>query len=150
MTKLSQLLIRFLLVVILWTILLWPVSATSEQFNVFGGGEETRTLKLAVDDHVLIDFHIVGKIESHLTCPNGTVESFDAVGELNYRFVCVDDGDYVLHFSNPDSSQSALVTLDYEIQHYILGMPQMLFLTLVIVVVCMAAVAVFILMGKPR
>lgn len=55
-----------------------------------------------------------------------------------------------MHFSNSASSEDRLVSLDYEVQHYILGMPQMLFLTAVIVVVCVAAVAVFILMGKPR
>lgn len=48
------------------------------------------------------------------------------------------------------SSEDKLVSLDYEVQHYIFGMPQMLFLTIIIVLVCVAAVAVFILMGKPR
>lgn len=53
-----------------------------------------------------------------------------------------------MHFSNTDSLEDKLVTLDYEIEHYIFGMPQMLFLAIIIVLVCIAAVAAFILMGK--
>ncbi len=47
-------------------------------------------------------------------------------------------------------SENKLVTSDYEIQHYIFGIPQMLFLTTIIVLVSVTAVATFILMGKPH
>jgi len=47
-------------------------------------------------------------------------------------------------------SEDKLVTLDYEIQHYIFGIPQMLFLTIIIVLISVAAVATFILMEKPH
>jgi hypothetical protein len=40
--------------------------------------------------------------------------------------------------------------MDYEAQHYLFGIPQMLFQVVIIVVVCMAAVAVFVLMRKPH
>jgi len=63
---------------------------------------------------------------------------------------CDEAGEYVLHFSNTDASEDKLVTLNYEIQHYIFGIPQMLFLTIIIVLVCVGAVATFILMGKTR
>lgn len=74
--------------------------------------------------------------------------AFDNVGNINYGFVCDEEGKYLMHFSNVGSSEDKLVSLDYEIQHHVFGMPQMLFLTIIIVVVCVAAVAVFILMGN--
>jgi len=78
------------------------------------------------------------------------VKEFDKVGYFHYPFVFDAEGEYVLHLSNIDSTEDKLVALDSEVQHYIFGIPQMLFLTIIIVVVCVAAVAVFILMGKPR
>jgi hypothetical protein len=78
------------------------------------------------------------------------VKEFDKVGYFHYPFVCDAEGEYVLHFSNAGSSEDRLVTLDYEVDHYIFGIPQMFFLTIIIAIVCVAAVAVFIFMGKPH
>ncbi len=47
-------------------------------------------------------------------------------------------------------SEDKLVTFDYEIQHYIFGIPQMMFLTIIIVLISVAAAATLILMGKPH
>ena len=55
---------------------------------------------------------------------------------------------YTLHFSNVASAEDRLVTLDYEVTSYIFGMPQTLFLVLIACVLCVGAVAVFILMSK--
>ena len=78
------------------------------------------------------------------------IAEYIKVGNVDHRFVCDEAGEYVLHFSNTDTSEDKLITLNYEIQHYIFGIPQMLFLTIIIVLVCMGAVATFILMGKPH
>lgn len=78
------------------------------------------------------------------------MKEFDKVGYFHYPFVCDVEGEYVLHFSNIDSTEDKFVALDSEVQHYIFGIPQMLFLIIIIVIVCVGAVAVFILMGKPR
>ena len=69
---------------------------------------------------------------------------------MQVEFITLTPAHLPLHFSNTFSSESKLVTLDYELEHYILGMPQMLFLALVVVAICVAALAVFILMGRPR
>ncbi|MEM2506197.1 MAG: emp24/gp25L/p24 family protein [Nitrososphaeria archaeon] len=127
--------------------------AATESFTVRGGEEATRVLKLKVDDHVIITFSVTGgdsAIHFYLACPNGTVRDFGDVGYFRYSFVCNLEGDYVLHFSNIGSSSDLIVTLNYEVEHYIFGIPQMLFLTIVIAIVCVAMVAVFILMSKPR
>jgi hypothetical protein len=128
--------------------------ATSMTFTVHGGEEETKTISLAVDDRVLVRFVVVGQSDSsvhfYMTYPNGTEKDFAKIGDFHDSFVCDTEGECILRFSNTDSTEDKLVTLNYEAEHYIFGIPQMLFLTVVIVVVCVAAVAVFILMGKPR
>jgi len=147
-------LIRLFFWATILSMLVQVVEATTMNFTVQGDEEVTRSISLEVDDRVLIKFTVVGQTTStlnfYMSYPNGTVKDFGKVGSVNYPFVCEVSGKYVLHFSNVDSSGDKLVTLDYEIQHYILGIPQMLFLAIVIVLICLAAVAAFIFMGKPR
>ena len=84
-----------------------------------------------------------------ITDPDGNVfETFGNVGSVDYSFICLHGGEYTLHFSNTASADDKLVSLDYEVDHYTFGMPTMLFLTLVVLGICMAAVAVYILMSK--
>ncbi|MGB9671978.1 MAG: hypothetical protein ACPL0C_07210 [Candidatus Bathyarchaeales archaeon] len=126
-------------------------AATSTSFTVRSGEEATRVLKLAVEDRVFISFSVVGgdnAIRFCLACPNGTVRDFGEVGYFHHTFVCDLEGDYTLHFSNVGSSVDKLVTLNYEVEHYIFGVPQMLFLTIVIAIVCVVMVAAFILLGR--
>jgi hypothetical protein len=138
-----------------FVLLIQIASASSMGFPVNAGQEVIRTLNLAVEDRVLIHFSVVGDqsentLDFYITYPNGTVKDFGTVGDLTHRFVCDKDGDCILRFSNVNSSEKKLVSMDYEVQHYIFGMPQMLFLTIIIVLFCVGAVAVFILMGKPH
>lgn len=142
-----------LLAVTIALLLIPTVNATAESFTVHAGQEQTRLLNLATDDHVQIRFTVTGQatnvLESYITDPNGnTMRDFGTIGNVNYEFVCSLEGEYTLHFSNLDSAEDKLVSLDCEVQHYIFGMPQMLFLTLIVVGICVAMVAVFILMSK--
>ena len=141
--------------VLAFAILAQIVSATTMNFTVEAGQEVTKTLNLVVEDRVFIHFSVVGgqsgnTLNFYVTYPNGTAKNFGTIGSLTCRFVCDEDGECVLHFSNADFSENKLVSMDYEVQHYIFGMPQMLFLAIVIVVFCVGAVAVFVLMGKPH
>jgi hypothetical protein len=149
-----KLLILFLLAQIVFLIIVQFAEATSMSFTVHAGKEETKTINLAVEDRVLIKFTIVGSSDNALyfsiTYPNGTEKNFGKRGDFHDSFVCDTDGECILHFSNTGSTEDKLITLNYEVEHYIFGVPQMLFLTIIIVVVCVAAVATFILMGKPR
>jgi hypothetical protein len=149
-----KLLILLLLAQIVFLIIVQFAEATSMSFTVHAGEEETKTINLAVEDRVLVKFTVVGSSDNALyfsiTYPNGTEKDFGKKGDFHDSFVCDTDGKCVLRFSNIDSTEDKLVTLNYEIEHYIFGVPQMLFLTIIIVVVCVAAVATFILMGKPR
>jgi len=154
MFKSKKLLICIFAVAMELLVSVQPVRATASTFTVKGGEEKSKTLNLAVEDRVLIRFTVVGapdnSIHFYMVYPNGTVRDFGKQGEFSFSFICDLEGEYFLRFSNVDSSTDKLVTLDYEVQHYIFGIPQMLFLTILIVVVSMIAVAAFILMGKPH
>jgi len=147
-------LVSFLFLAIAFSTLVQAAEATAMDFTVHGGDEITKSLSLAVDDHVLIRFTVVGASESsihfYMIYPNGTEKDFGSVGDFNYSFICDSEGEYALRFSNAGTSEDRLITLDYEIDHYILGIPQMLFLAIIIAIVCVVAVAVFIFMGKPH
>lgn len=135
--------------------LIGPVEATALSFTVRAGQVEIKTLNLVVEDRVEIRFTVTGQptnaLDFYITDPRDNVQkAFGSTGNVNYQFVCSEEGEYKLHFSNAGSTEDKLVSLDYEVQHYIFGMPQMLFLTLIILGICLTAVAVFVLMGKPR
>jgi hypothetical protein len=149
MIKSKKLLIHFVFVVIAFSIIVRFAEATSMNFTVLAGEEKTETINLSVDDHVVIRFTIVGSLHFYITYPNGTKKDFET-SDFHDSFICDKEGECVLRFSNVGSTEDKLVALDYEIEHYILGIPQMLFLVIIIVLICVAAVAVFILMGKPR
>lgn len=154
MFKFKNNLISFLFLAILLAVIPQGAMATTTNFTVHAGEEITKKIILAVEDHVLIQFTVVGPPENALNFsmvyPDGTLKDFGVVGDFSYRFVCDAEGEYVLRFSNLHSSIEKLVTLDYEVEHYILGIPQMFLLTIIIASLCVAAVAVFVLMGKPR
>jgi hypothetical protein len=155
MIRLKKEPIRFLFVVAVFAILVQLADATATSFTVPKGEEITRSISLVVEDRVLVKFTVVGQTAStldfYITDPNGDVKvEYSRVGTVSYPFICDEAGEYVLHFSNTDTSEDKLVTLDYEISHYIFGIPQMLFLTIIIVLVSVAAVATFTLMGKSR
>jgi len=126
--------------------------ATSTSFTVHSNEEVTKVLKLKVEDHVLVSFTVIGAPENaihlYLACPNGTEKDFGNVGDFHYTFICDVEGNYILRFSNIGSFVDKLVTLDYEVEHYIFGIPQMLFLTIIIAIICIIAVATFILLSK--
>ena len=127
-------------------------SAATGNLTVPAGGEKTQSVSLEVDDHVLIQFSVVGSPGStiffSLDLPDKTTLEFGQVGKFGYNFISNATGDYTMHFVNNDSSESKLVTLSYEIDHYLLGMPQMLTMAVFIAVVCVGMVAVFVLTGK--
>jgi hypothetical protein len=130
-----------------------PAEAISTSFTVHNNEEVTKVLSLKVEDHIFIHFTVVGAtsentIQFILACPNGTEKDFGKTGDFHYTFVCDLEGDYILRFSNIGSSVDKLVTLDYEVEHYIFGIPQMLFLTIIIAVTCVIAVASYIFLSK--
>jgi hypothetical protein len=152
MISIKEYLTCSLLAVPLVLLLIPAVRATAESFTIHAGQEEIKPLNFATDDHVQIRFTVTGQgtnvIDFYITDPNGSTMATFTTGNVNYAFVCSQEGEYNLHFSNIVSTEDKLVSLDYEIQHYIFGMNQMLFLVLIVVGMCVAAIAVFIIMSK--
>ena len=141
-----------LIILALLVVLMGLGQATITSFIVKGGEEVTHPIKLIVEDRVLIQFKVVGETSNTLhfsmSFPNATVRDFGESGDFSYSFICDVEGEYVLHFVNTDQKENIHVTLDYEVQHYIFGIPQMLFLTIIIVLACLVGVAAFVLMGR--
>ena len=62
MIKSRKLLIRFLFIAIAFSIIVKFAEATTMNFTVQGGKEETKSISLAVEDRVLIRFTVVGSL----------------------------------------------------------------------------------------
>jgi hypothetical protein len=129
--------------------------ATTTNFTLKGGGELTHPINLIANDRVLIQYKVISAladtsntVQFSINFPNGTVKNFGEKGDFSYSFVCDAGGEYTLNFTNYDHKENKLVTLNYEIDHYIFGMPQMLFMVILIAVVSVIGVAVFIGLSK--
>ncbi|MBN1244062.1 hypothetical protein JXA31_00540 [Candidatus Bathyarchaeota archaeon] len=154
MANLRRLLASMLVILALLAVLTGFGQATITSLTVNGGEEVTQPIGLIVEDRVLIQYKVVGgnvkAMQFSISFPNGTVKDFGGSGDFSYSFICDAEGEYVLHFVNTDQTEEIRVTLDYEVQHYIFGIPQMLFMVILIAVVSVAGVAVFIgLSRKP-
>jgi hypothetical protein len=157
MTNLRRSPAYILIILVLTAVFIGLGHATTTQFTVKAGEKVTHPINLIAEDRVLIQYKVISAIAdtSHMllfsiSFPNGTVKDFGASGDFSYSFVCDAEGGYTLNFTNTDQTESKLVTLNYAIDHYIFGMPQMLFMVILIAVVSMVGVAVFIgLSRKP-
>jgi hypothetical protein len=140
--------VNVLIILALLSVLVALGQATIASLTVKAGEEVTQPIDLIAEDRVLIQYKVVGgkvtAMQFSITFPNGTVRDFGGSGDFSYSFICDVEGEYMLHFVNTDQQENLLVTLDYEVQHYIFGMPQMLFMVILIAVVSLAGVAVFI------
>jgi hypothetical protein len=159
MTNLRRTSVYTLIIIALLAVLIGLGQAMTTNFTVKGGEEITHPISLATEDRVLIQFSAVASsavgeasntVHFSIVFPNGTVRDFGEVGQTSFSFVCDVEGEYTLHFVNNDQTVEKSVTLNYEIDHYIFGIPQMLFMVILIAVVSMVGVAVFIgLSRKP-
>jgi len=126
--------------------------ATTMYFTVKAGETTTQPVTLAEEDRVLIQYKVVsGTVNTmhfSMTFPNATVKDFGNSGDFLYRFTCDAEGEYKLVFNNTEGADGVQLTLNYEIDHYILGIPQMLFMVLLIAGVSLVGVAVFIGLSK--
>ncbi len=121
-------------------------------FWVNAGEDVSRLIYLSVDDQVLIKFTTAWAAEANtigfsIVSPNGTVADFGEQGALRFSFVSTESGQYNLHFVNNDT-ETKLVTLEYEIEHYVFGMTPSLFWLVLIALVCIVGAIVFVILTK--
>jgi hypothetical protein len=132
--------------------------AMTTNLTLKGGEEVTYAVNLVAEDRVLIQFSVVvfsavgeasNTVHSWVVSPdNVTLRDFGEAGQASFSFVCEVEGEYTLHFVNSEPTADKRVALNYEIDHYIFGMPQMLFLALIIVLACVGGVVAFVLLGR--
>lgn len=142
----------FLLVLALVTGLVDFAQATTESLNVQAGKEFIKTIDLAAEDQIRITFTFIGSTPDTLhfwmVFPNATTRGYGEISQSTISFISDVQGLCELHFDNSNSSSAQLITLNYEIEHYIFGIPQIPFLIIVIAVLLLAVVAGYIIMGK--
>jgi hypothetical protein len=126
--------------------------AATFSMTVPAGEEVNWKIDLEKDDQVTMKFTVVGAknslISFSLLYPNATEINFGEVGVFDYSFTCVMKGEYIMNFVNNDMNDNKLVTLNYDVEHYIFGMPQMMFIAVAIAVICLAMLAIYVLLGQ--
>jgi len=131
------------------------VVADNANFVVQPQKERMITLSLQETDSVSGSFSAVSDDETGINFyvidpQNKTILRFDNVKQKSFSFVAEATGNYQLHFDNSVSSvYHKTVALNYNITHYIMGMPQEQFLFLVIAAVALIGILAYaILMPK--
>ena len=125
------------------------VDAAAQTFTVSAGKEVIKTIGLNEGDVVSGRVNVVGGssnvIKFYVTDPNGNVVvRFDKASATDFGFTASKTGTYSLHFDNTSSDSDKTVTINYDTQHYILGMPQEYFYVFVVLFIGLLGVMVFI------
>jgi hypothetical protein len=143
---------QVLFVVFLTICLVDVVNAATQSFNVDAGKETVQSIDLSAGDRLQLTFTTVGQTSSDLRFwvlfPNQTARDYGLTGQYSLGFSSEVNGACVLHFDNSNSSEPELVTLNYEIEHYIFGIPEMFLLVIAIALLLLFIVAGYIIMGK--
>jgi hypothetical protein len=146
---------RILCLIVALTLLITTmatVQAATESLSIQAGEEIVRNISVSAEDQVRIAFTVLSDSSSnfrfYIVFPNGTTGDYGGATNYNVNFVSDVGGECELHFDNTNSSSSQLVTLNYEIEHYYFGIPEIPFLIIVIVFLLLCIVAGYIIMGK--
>jgi len=133
---------------VLCALIIGLADAVAQTFTVSAGHEVIKTMGLNEGDVVSGRLNVVGgsnDIRFHVTDPNGNViVRFDQASATNFGFTVSRTGTYSLHFDNTLSDSDKTVTINYDVQHYILGMPQEFFYVFVVLFIGILGVMVFI------
>ena len=126
--------------------------ANSGSFNLAPGNQTVCDIGVSSGDRVQLTFTAIGDDSGSLlfwiVFPNSTVTNLGNVDQYSASFKSPVGGSCELHFNNTSSSETVLVSLNYEVDHYILGIPEMIFVLGVIAVLLMAFVSAYIVMSK--
>ncbi|HUK84678.1 MAG TPA: hypothetical protein VLU95_02340 [Candidatus Acidoferrum sp.] len=139
----------FLLILCLSIAFIGTVGATTESLNIEAGKDYTSKIDLASQDKVQLTFETIGQTSNFsIVFPNSTVLNLGEVSEYSTSFTSDTTGTCELHFDNTNSSDTSLISLNYDVEHYILGMPEMIFVLVAIAVLLMVVVTGYVVMGK--
>ncbi len=142
----------FILFVVLVPALVGEAYASMESVSVKPGDEFVRSLQVANSDVVSLTFNVMGSDTNFLhfsvLFPNGTSVDFGAKSQGLFSFHIDTDGKCLLIFENSESSDAQQLTLDYTVEHYVFGLPMLVFVLLAVGVLCLFVVAGYMVMGK--
>ncbi|MCW4053103.1 MAG: emp24/gp25L/p24 family protein [Candidatus Bathyarchaeota archaeon] len=127
-------------------------NAYSETIELAIGESATRTLDLQDGDVVSGRIALVGStINFSVVNPDDIIMQENTVtGSTDFRFTAMTTGEYSFSFQNNISEAVTFVTFNYNVQHYIFGVPQEFILLFAIVVLALFAVVVFVALSpKP-
>jgi len=126
--------------------------ADNANFTVQPQEEHVVTLRLQETDRLSGSFSAVSKdengIDFYINDPqNKTILRDDNVKQKSFSLTAETTGDYQLHFDNSVSAAfSKTVALNYNITHYIMGMPQEQFLFLIVAAVALVGVLIYVVL----
>src|SRR5512135_3165297 len=126
----------FILVVVMAPALVSEVYASVESVSVAAGDDFVRSLPVAQSDVVSLTFNVVGPDPSSLhfsvLFPNGTSVEFGEKSQGLFSFPIDTDGKCLLIFENSDSADAQQLTLDYSVEHFVFGLPMLVFVLLAV------------------
>ena len=126
--------------------------ANTESLSVPAGEEVVRQIGLSGEDRVQITFTVLSQPSSALhfwmVFPNATTRDYGEINQVSINFISDAQGSCEFHFDNSKSIDDELVTLNYDVERYYFGLPEIPFLIIVILAFLLCIVAGYILMGK--
>lgn len=132
-----------------------PAFGTNTSFTLQPLEEHTIALSLQQADGVSGSFSTVSDdgtgVNFYVTDPyNDTVLHYDDVLQRSFSFTAEVEGNFQLHFDNSlSAAYRKTVSLNYDVTHYIMGLPQEQFLMIVIVAVAVIGLMLYaVLMPK--
>ena len=128
------------------------VCATTESFNVEARKELVCKINVASHDKVQLTFITTGQASSNLSfsimSPNSTEINFGESDQYSTIRTSNVQGKYEWYIDNTNSSEVSLFPLNYNFEHYIFGMSEMIFALVAIAVLLMVIVSGYLITGK--
>ena len=124
--------------------------ADNASFTVQPQKEHAITLNLKETDSISGSFSVVSNDDTGINFYindqfNYTVLRQDNVKHRSFSLIINSTGDYTLHFDNSlSTSYSKTVALNYNVIHYIMGMPQEQFLFVVVAIVAVIGIVAYL------
>lgn len=141
-----------LCILLAYSLMCGVTEAYSGTIRLEGGEKKTIARDFNADDVVSGRVTLVGSaINFSISDPEARIVlAFTVSGPADFQFTASTTGTYNLHFENWSPDESKSVSLNYDVQHYIFGFPQELFLLFIIVGLALIAIVVFVAMSpKP-
>jgi hypothetical protein len=127
------------------------VNAETKTFTVLPCQQEIISLNLNAGDSASGSIVVNGEkaVDFWVSDPhNDNVTLYPNVGHADFSFTAETTGTFLIHLFNRATDSSVTVTINYNAVHRIFGMPQEMFLLIVIVGIVLLLLAVWAILSK--